>query len=131
MLSPILACASVPKAIEYYTQKLGFELAWSMPANDKGETEFACVKLADMEILLGVTEGFVEPEDMDKRGTGVQIYINLPLSVSIISLYEEAKHRGAIITRALETREWGERAFVVDDLDGYDLMFAQEPPPIR
>ena len=29
MLSPILACASVPKAIEYYTQKLGFELEYT------------------------------------------------------------------------------------------------------
>ena len=131
MLSPILACANVPKAIDYYTQKLGFELAWSMPPNDKGETEFACVKLADAEILLGVTEGFVEAADLDKRGIGIQIYINLPLSVSILSLYEVAKERGAIITRELETREWGERAFIVDDADGYELMFAQQPPPIK
>lgn len=131
MLSPILACSSVPKAIEYYTQKLGFELAWSMPPNENGETEFACVKLADAEILLGVTAGFVEDADLDKRGTGIQIYINLPLSVSIVTLYEVAKARGATITRELETREWGERAFTVDDADGYDLMFAQQPPPIK
>ena len=131
MLSPILACASVPKAIEYYTQKLGFEFAWAMPPNDKGETEFACVKLADMEILLGVTEGFVEAEDMDKRGVGIQIYINLPDSIRIDTIYDIAKARGAKITRELETREWGERAFMVDDLDGYDLMFAQQPPLIK
>ncbi|MBI1278734.1 MAG: hypothetical protein GC179_11460 [Anaerolineaceae bacterium] len=131
MLSPILACSSVPKAIEYYTQKLGFELAWSMPPNVQGETEFACVKLADCEILLGVTAGFVEDADLDKRGTGIQIYINLPLSVSIVSLYEVAKARGATITKELETREWGERAFTVDDADGYDLMFAQPPPPVK
>lgn len=131
MLSPILACSSVPKAIEYYTQKLGFELAWAMPPNDNGETEFAYVKLADAEILLGVTQGFVEDADLDKRGTGIQIYINLPLSVGIVSLYEVAKARGANITRDLETREWGERAFTVDDVDGYDLMFAQQPPPVR
>jgi uncharacterized glyoxalase superfamily protein PhnB len=126
-----LACESVPKAIEYYTQKLGFELAWAMPPNDKGETEFACVKLADAEILLGVTEGFVEDADLDKRGTGIQIYINLPLSVGIVSLYEAAQTRGATITRELETREWGERAFTVDDVDGYDLMFTQQPPPVK
>lgn len=127
MLSPILACSSVPEAIAYYTQKLGFELAWSMPPNDKGDTDFAGVQLADCEIMLGVVEGFVKPEDMDKRGTGIQIYINLPDSVSIDDLYAHAQQHDAFITRELETREWGERAFTVNDLDGYDLMFAQRP----
>jgi len=131
MLSPILACVSVPNAIEYYTQKLGFELAWSMPPNDKGETEFAGVKLADVEILLGITEGFVKAEDMDKRGIGIQIYINLPNSVSIDDLYATAQKHGAIITRELQTREWGERVFTLNDLDGYNLMFAQQPSPSK
>ena len=67
---------------------------------------------------------------MDKRGVGIQIYINLPESVRIETIYEIAKARGAKITRALETREWGEKAFTVDDLDGYDLMFAQQPKAI-
>lgn len=125
MLSPILACADVPKAIDYYTGRLGFECAWQMPPNDKGQTEFACVKLGDAEILLGVTEGFVQPEDLGKRGIGVQIYINLPDSVVIDSLYEKAKANGAQITREIETRPWGERAFNVRDLDGYNLMIAQ------
>jgi uncharacterized glyoxalase superfamily protein PhnB len=127
MLSPILACVSVPKAIEYYTQKLGFTLAWSMPPNDKGETEFAGIKLADAEILLGVTEGFVKAEDMTKRGIGIQIYVTLPDSVSIDDLYTTAQKQGAVITRELQTREWGEKAFTVNDLDGYNLMFAQTP----
>lgn len=76
-LSPILACKDVAAAIEYYTRKLGFVLAWQMPPNDKGEIEFAGVKLEDAEILLGVTKGFVADENMDKRGTGVQLYVNL------------------------------------------------------
>jgi len=127
-LSPILACSSVPRAIEFYTQKLGFELAWSMPPNDKGETEFAGVKLADAEIMLGVTEGFVKAADLDKRGTGIQIYINLPDSVSIDEIYAKAQQQGAVITRELQSREWGERVFTVNDVDGYNLMFAQQSP---
>lgn len=124
-LSPILACEDVAAAIEHYTSKLGFELAWQMPPNDKGEVEFAGVKLGDAEILLGVTAGFVAAADMGKRGTGVQIYINLGEGLDIDALYETARAKGAKITREIETRDWGERAFNVRDLDGYNLMFAQ------
>ncbi|MBZ0276814.1 MAG: VOC family protein [Anaerolineae bacterium] len=125
MLSPILACADVPEAIAYYTQKLGFDLAWAMPPNAQGKTEFACVKLGDAEILLGVTEGFVQPDELSKRGIGVQIYIHLPDSLSIDALYTQAQAQGAHITREIQTREWGEHAFNVHDRDGYSLMIAQ------
>jgi len=126
MLSPILACEDVAKAIEYYTEKLGFELAWQMPPDDEGKVEFASVKLQDAEILPGVTEGFVEKEDLSKRGTGIQLYINLPSDLDIDELYNKAQSNGAIITREIETRAWGERAFNASDLDGYNLMFAQQ-----
>ena len=126
MLSPILACSNVSRSIDYYTQRLGFELAWQMPPNEAGETEFACVRLGDAEILLGVTEGYVNAEDMDKRGIGVQIYINLPDSLRIDDIYAHAQAHGAIITREIENRDWGERAFNATDIDGYNLMVAQQ-----
>lgn len=125
-LSPILACEDVAAAIEYYTQKLGFELAWQMPPNDKGEVEFAGVKLGDAEVLLGITQGFVAPEDMAKRGTGIQIYINLGEGLDIDAVYKTAQTNGATITKEIETRDWGERAFTVNDMDGYNLMIAQQ-----
>jgi uncharacterized glyoxalase superfamily protein PhnB len=126
MLSPILACQDVDKAIEYYTQKLGFELAWAMPPNEQGEVEIASVKLDEAEILLGVTEGFVAAEDISKRGTGIQLYINLPPTIQVDDLYQHAVEQEAHITKPIETRDWGERAFNVKDIDGYDLMFAQQ-----
>ncbi len=128
MLSAILACTNVSNAIAYYTEKLGFELAWQMPPNERGETEFAGVKLGDAEIMLGVTEGYVAAADLGKRGTGIQLYVHLPPSPSIDDLYARAQANGANITRALETRDWGERAFNVKDVDGYSLMIAQAAP---
>jgi uncharacterized glyoxalase superfamily protein PhnB len=125
MLSPILACTSVSNAIDYYTQRLGFQLAWQMPPNDQGEVEFACVKLGDAEILLGILEGFVSAEDVDKRGIGIQLYINLLESLKIDEIYDHAQKHGAHITREIQTRDWGERAFNVKDVDGYNLMIAQ------
>lgn len=129
MLSPILACSDVPAAIEYYTQKLGFTLEWTMPPNENGQTEFASIKLADAVLLLGITKGFVKPEDLDKRGIGIQLYIHLPESMKIDDVYTYAKAQNALITREIETRDWGERAFTVKDLDGYNLMIAQQVRP--
>lgn len=127
MLSPILACVDVARAIDYYTQKLSFSVAFSLPSSTTGEPEFACVTLGDAEILLGVTEGFVDPADLDKRGIGIQIYVTLPDSVSIDDIYARAQEQGASITKAIATRDWGERSFNVRDLDGYNLMIAQQP----
>ena len=129
MLSPILACTDVTAAIDYYTQKLNFTLEWSMPPNETGQTEFASVKLGDAELLLGITHGFVEAEDLDKRGIGIQLYIQLPESLKIDDLYAHAQNQKALITREIETRDWGERAFNVRDLDGYNLMIAQQMKP--
>lgn len=126
MFSAILACMDVSQAIRYYVDKLGFELAWEMPPNDDGQTEFAGVKLGDAEIMLGVTAGYVEPEDLRKRGLGVQLYVRLPKTISIDDVYAKAEAVGATITRPLETRQWGERSFNVRDADGYNLMIAAE-----
>ncbi len=97
MLAPILACTDVDAAIAYYTDTLGFTLQWSMP-DAAGKSEFASVLLAGSEILPGVVEGFVEPEDITKRGIGVQLYITLPADFDIEGLYEHALARNAAIT---------------------------------
>lgn len=127
MLSPILACVDIDRAISYYTDKLGFSCGFTMPGDD-GKTSFASVKLGDAEILLGVLDGFVAPEDRDRRGIGVQIYVMVPDEIDITALYDRARESGADITRTIQDREWGERAFNARDLDGYNLMFAQRIP---
>lgn len=124
MLSPILAVTDIDASIDFYVQKLGFSKNWALP-NASGKTDFANVKFADMEILLGVLEGFVAPEDVDKRGIGVQIYIEVPPEIGINNIYNLAKTGSANITREIEDRDWGERAFSVKDIDGYHLLFAQ------
>ena len=126
MLSPILACADVEQAIAHYTQILGFQLAWQMPPDENGTITFAAVKLGDAEIMLGVTDGFVEQADIAKRGIGVQLYINLPETIAIEALYDHCQQNGANILKALQTRNWGEKAFTLTDADGYQLMIAQQ-----
>jgi uncharacterized glyoxalase superfamily protein PhnB len=125
MLSPILACRDVDSSIAFYTEKLGFEHAWSMPPGVDGKTDFACVRYAGAEILLGVIEGFVDQADVDKRGTGIQIYIEVPNNPGIDALYAKAKVGGINITDAIRDRDWGERTFSFKDPDGYHYLIAE------
>jgi catechol 2,3-dioxygenase-like lactoylglutathione lyase family enzyme len=124
MLSPILACRDVDASIAFYTEKLGFEHAWSMPPGANGKTDFACVRFAGAEILLGVIAGFVDQADVDKRGTGIQIYIEVPHDAGIEALYSTAKMGQVNITDAIRDRDWGERTFAFKDPDGYHYLMA-------
>ena len=124
MLSPILFVHDIEASIQFYTEILGFEHGWSMPPGANGKTDFACVRFAGVEVLLGTLD-FVSPGDKDKRGTGIQIYLEVPSEMNIDAIYTQAKTGGARITRDLEDRGWGERTFNVKDLDGYQYMLAQ------
>jgi uncharacterized glyoxalase superfamily protein PhnB len=124
MLSPILSVNDIASSIAFYVDTLRFERNWSMD-DDDGNPTFACVKLGDAEILLGTID-FVAPEDRDKLGVGVQIYIEIPANLDIDAIYATVQAKNANITRPIEDREWGERAFAVKDLDGYHLLLAQQ-----
>jgi uncharacterized glyoxalase superfamily protein PhnB len=124
MLSPILSVNDIARSIEFYVDTLRFERNWSMD-DDDGNPTFACVKLGDAEILLGTID-FVAPEDREKLGVGVQIYVEIPANLDIDAIYATAQSKNANITRPIEDREWGERAFAVKDLDGYHLLIAQQ-----
>lgn len=123
MLSPILSVADIDASIDYYTTKLGFSLNWRL-ADDQDRATFASVSLGEAEILLGTID-FVAADQRDKLGIGVQFHLELPVEMDIDELYVAAWDAGANIVREIETREWGERAFVVNDLDGYNYMIAR------
>jgi uncharacterized glyoxalase superfamily protein PhnB len=123
MLSPILSVNDIDASIQFYVDALGFSREWNM-TDEAGKTSFACVKLGDAEILLGTID-FVTEADRGKRGIGIQIYVEVPADTSIDDVYQKAQSAKANITRAIETRDWGERAFNVKDIDGYNLMLAQ------
>jgi uncharacterized glyoxalase superfamily protein PhnB len=123
MLSPILSVFDIDASIDFYVEKLGFSRNWALTDPD-GKTNFANVQLGNAEILLGTID-FVAPEDREKRGIGIQIYIEVPKELDMDFVYQRVKSGGANITRKIETRDWGERTFSVKDIDGYHLMLAQ------
>jgi uncharacterized glyoxalase superfamily protein PhnB len=49
--------------------------------------------------------------------------------LDINAVYDHAVSQGAHITKEIQTRDWGERTFNVKDVDGYNLMIAQQVKP--
>jgi uncharacterized glyoxalase superfamily protein PhnB len=124
MLSPILSVKSVADSFRFYVDVLGFAEGFQMK-DESGIVNFAMVKLGKIEIMLGVMEGFVNSEDRNRVGLGIQLHIALPDDVDIDALYQRALAASANITRQIENREWGERAFNLKDPDGYHFMFTK------
>lgn len=124
MITPILSVNDIDVSIDFYTNKLAFSLNWRL-ADDDDVATFASVNLADSEILLGTID-FVPPAQRNSLGAGIQLHVHLPPDTDIDQIYDRAQSQGVNIIKAIENREWGERAFVINDPDGYNLMIAQE-----
>ena len=124
MLSPILSVADIDASIQFYTDAFQFQEGWRAE-DDNGVVVFAMVKMGVAEILLGTLDGFVDVANRDKLGIGIQIYIELPGSINIDDLHNQAKSKGANIISPVVKRDWGERVFTVKDPDGYFFMFAE------
>ena len=123
-VSPILSVMDIDASVTFYTGTLGFERTFVM-TDANGKPNFVGVRLGGANIMIGPAEGFVEAADLPKRGTGIQLHIEVPTNMQIDDLYAKAQNAGANITQAVADREWGERVFTLNDPDGYDLMFAQ------
>ena len=127
MLSPILAVRDIDASAAFYVRAFGFHHNWSLP-DENGTTGFASVQLGRSEIFFGLVEGLVAPgEDERRRATGFLLFIDLDkgCGFDIDALYDQARDAGAVITREIGDRAWGERTFHCQDQDGYTLMFAQ------
>ena len=114
-----LAVGDIPTAVEFYTQKLGFKLAftWGDPPS------FASVNLGKVQMFL--QKGTPDPQ-------GCTVYF---LVGDADQLYEFHRAQGIEIAKEIGDREYGIRDYVVRDLHGYYLSFGHHlfnaGPPIK
>jgi uncharacterized glyoxalase superfamily protein PhnB len=101
---PIFAVTDVPKALDYYVDKLGFRAAftWEDPPT------FATVARDDARIFLSAGHESGQP-------TGTWISIFLP---DVDALHREYVERGALIVTPPADYPWGVREMRVQDPDG-------------
>jgi catechol 2,3-dioxygenase-like lactoylglutathione lyase family enzyme len=104
-----LAVRDIPAAVDFYTKKLGFSLAftWGEPPN------FAGVNLGDIQI-------FLRQGTRDPNGSVVFFVIG-----DADELYEFHRANGADIFEEPSDKPWGFHDYTIRDLDGNYLVFGQ------
>jgi uncharacterized glyoxalase superfamily protein PhnB len=117
-ISPVLLIADVERSVEYYRDRLGFEVETYGDPPD-----FVTARRDDATILMALCP---EPERIVpnwKIATNVwNVYIRVDDADAI---YAEVQERGAPIDYTIYDTPWGHREFGVQDPDGYDIAFGQ------
>ena len=118
-IAPELPVSNLQEAIDYYEQKLGFQLAMRMPNGD-----YAIVERDDVAIHL------FEDTIHDHSPVGIHIFTQ-----DLDALHAELRQRGAYLTQAILRKPWGNREFRVKDDFGNELKFTEplssDQPPSK
>ncbi len=115
---PVLRVQDMQRAIDWYTNIVGFALQWRSPNDGGGENSM--LRLGDVVLMLstGTHPG-------DKPAFTGTLYFNTP-AVSVF--HDRIKDRAELVW-PLENMDYGTVEFGVRDPDGYVLAFAERRPP--
>ena len=106
-VAPELPARDLQRALDFYEQKLGFQVSMRMP-------EYANVERDGIAIHL-----FYE-EAADHSPAGVHIF-----TTDIEELCAEFQRRGVHLTQEIARKPWGNRDFRVKDESGNELKFTE------
>lgn len=108
-IAPEIPVPDVTKAIEYYRDKLGFDLAAELPGGD-----YAIVERDGIAIHL------FQRAEIGCGPAGVHIFTQ-----QLDELHAELHDRGAAICQSILQKPWGNRDFRVQDCAGNILKFTE------
>jgi catechol 2,3-dioxygenase-like lactoylglutathione lyase family enzyme len=116
----VLAVSDIPAAIDFYTKKLGFKLAFTWGGDPP---TFAGVNIGKVQMFL--QKGTPGP-----KGCSVTFLVG-----DADQLYAFHRANGVEVTAEIADREYGIRDYGVRDLNGYHLSFGHPVfnagPPIK
>jgi len=118
MIRPIIACVSPYETAKQY-EAAGWHIDFVQPP-ESGDP-LVGVSLYGNAVLLGVTKGYVDSEDVAHIGCGVEFYITVP-AAELEQVH--ARHCAFFPTEIVE-QPWGDRAFHVK-IGGHAYMIAAE-----
>ena len=133
-LTPNLAVADIRQTVEFYCEKLSFELVMAVPVtqdgveirlSDEKEYVYAMLRKDGVELMLQRFDSFDEDVVVAKRtsiGASVSFYME---GKGIDAFYAELKNKG-IRTTDLKLTWYGIKEFYLTDNNGYVLGFAEE-----
>ena len=108
-IAPELPALYLPKASQYYEDKLGFRLAMRMPNDD-----YAIVERGDIAIHLF--------QDETRSHSPAAVHIFTP---NVEELFAELMQKGAHVTQEIMLKPWGNRDFRVVDDSGNQIKFTE------
>lgn len=113
---PILNVANTAASLQYYIERLGFELvfAWcdETQSDNPGVPTFGEVRRGQAAVMLAQGE---------QGGPGMWIYPDVHSAAELEALHAEYVRKGALITAPPTDKPWGMREMWVQDLDGHTL----------
>ena len=116
-IAPQFLVDDLGRSIEYYCQRLGFDLDFTY------EGFYASVSRDGCSIHLKCAPKTEADRAYRKQQEHLDAYIAV---TNAAALHDELITRGAFISRALEERPWSCRDFYVEDPDGYILCFSEQ-----
>lgn len=117
---PCLFTGNFDAAIEFFTEKLGFEVVFTY-----GEPAFYG-QVRRGKALLNLRHVDASPfrDEVRERDELLSASITVGNAADIRALFEEFQAAGADFFRPLKQEAWGARTFIVRDPDGNLLLFA-------
>jgi catechol 2,3-dioxygenase-like lactoylglutathione lyase family enzyme len=116
---PQLFVGAIDGALAFYTQKLGFSVAFSY-----GEPLFYAQVVRD-NARLNLRSLDAQAIDPDMRDRELLLSASITVD-DVAALAEEYWAAGVEFVQALRAEDWGGRTFIVRDGDGNLILFAGE-----
>jgi uncharacterized glyoxalase superfamily protein PhnB len=108
-IAPELPVVDLKKSIEYYEQKLGFQVVAQLPSGN-----YAIVERDDIAIHL------FEENGRSSSTVGIHIFTE-----DLDALHAELQERGARVSQGIMRKPWGNRDFRVNDDSGNEIKFTE------
>ncbi|MFN0102191.1 MAG: glyoxalase superfamily protein [Bryobacteraceae bacterium] len=108
-IAPEIPVTDLRESVEYYEQKLGFQLVMEFPGGN-----YAIVERDEIAIHL------FQDDTRSHSPAGVHIFTN-----QLDDLQAELQRRGAKLTQDVLLKPWGNRDFRVSDPSGNEIKFTE------
>lgn len=113
---PVVNTDDILKSLKYYRDVLGFSIDFQY-----GEPPvYAGVNSGEAEIYFTYSPDIVNLLRQQSLNPDIFIWVT-----NADTLYDMHAKNGAEIVEPIEDRPWGARQYVIKDLNGYHLKFAQ------
>ena len=119
-----LAVADIDASVRFYTEVLGFDIAFTLPGED-GKLIHASVQRGDSYLMFGRIDPS-KAHDQGPLGRGVVLYASVADDEDIDAYFQRVRNAGATVVQVPTDQFWGHRDWGITDPDGYLLFISKE-----